>query len=423
MPAPKRHPGSPVVRIEALVRKLSFPRYVGTANEARARQIIKEECTALGLGYEPDPFKTSDFFMKYINTVPYFIVGLYVLVFTVLAIVVAGPALVLVLGAALLVLSFSIEAILHAVKYPAMYCRFARVVDTENIVIEKKAAGSGLPSHSIFFLAHSDSKTEKPDPQRWFVLEYLAISFGSWALAAHAIVYGVLGLLAGGVIPHAPGWFFYGIAIAVVDMLRISTAYYEGDSPGASDDAIGVAIVLELMNRLSSESFQHVNVTGVITGAEEVGEAGAYQFIMKRAGKLDKRACHFIAIDGMCKSRVRYFTSFGYTFKKFSPLVRRALENLVAKGDDSTTGISFSRSWMPPPVNTDHSAVFKLGYEAFLLESNVGVTHTAKDTPDVIDYGFAARFVEFLASLVKEIDALAGKGAPSRPPPKQDMST
>ncbi len=411
MPAPNQQAGSVAARIEAFVRRLSFPRFVGTANEKRARQLIKDECKVLGLGYDLDPFKASDFFMKHVNTIPYFIMGLYVLVFTILALAVPSPVMMLVLAGILLVLVFTIEDILRAVKYPAMYCRLARIVDTENILIEKKAAGSGPGVQSIYLLAHSDSKSEKPDPQRWFVLEYLAISFGSMALTAHAIVYGVLGLLAGGVLPHAPGWFFYGIVLAAIDMLRISTAYYEGDSPGASDDAIGVAIELELMKRLASESFQHVNVAGVITGAEEVGEAGAYQFIKKRIGELDRESCHFIAIDGMCKDHVRYFTSFGYAFTRFSPLVRKALENLIAAEHESVKDISFSRSWMPPPVNTDHSAVVKLGYKAFVMESNVGVTHTAKDTPDVIDYAFAARFVEFLVALVKEIDGLAGQGA------------
>ncbi len=411
MPPPKQEPESIAARIEAFVRKLSFPRFVGTPNDARARQIIKDHCQALGLSYDEDPFKTSDFFMKRINTIPYFMMGLYVLIFTILALAVPNAAMMLVMAAILLVLAFSSEALLHVVKYPAMYCRFARIVDAENIVIEKRAAGSNIQARSIFFLAHSDSKSEKPDPQRWFVLEYLAISFGSWAFAAHAIVYGVLSLLAGGVPPHAPGWFSYGIVLAIIDMLRISTIYYEGDSPGASDDAIGVAIELELMKRLSTESFQHVNVTSVITGAEEVGEAGAYNFIKKRAGALDKNTCHFVAIDGMCKNRVRYFTSAGYAFKRFSPLVRRAVENLIAKKHHSIEAISFSRSWMPPPVNTDHSAVFKLGYKAFLMESNVGITHTAKDTPEVIDYAFAARFVEFLVALVREIDDLAGQDA------------
>jgi len=363
------------------------------------------------LRYDLDPFKASDFFMKYINTIPYFITGLYVLVFTIVMMVAPSPAIVLSMAVILLVLVFSSEAILHAVKYPAMYCRFARVVNTENILIEKKAPGSGTLKQDLFFLAHSDSKTEKPDPRFWFVLEYMAISFGSWALAAHTIVYGVLCLLSNGALPHAPEWFFYGVILAVIDMLRISTAYYEGDSPGASDDAIGVAIVLELMKRLSTESFQHVNVTSVITGAEEIGEAGAYQFIKKRAGALDKRTSHFVTIDGMCKNHVRYFTTAGYAFKRFSPIVRRAVEGLIAKKGDSIKDISFSKSWMPPPVNTDHSAVFKLGYKAFVMESNVGVTHTARDTPDIIDYAFAARFVEFLVALVREIDALAGQDA------------
>lgn len=408
---PDREPGSTAGWMESFVRRLSFPRFVGTANEARARQIIKDECKALELSCDIDPFKTSDFFIKYINTVPYFIMGLYVLVSSILILVIPDPVMMLVLAGILLVLVFTIEDILHAVKYPAMYCRFARIVDTENILIEKKVTGNPEGIQNVFFMAHSDGKTEKPDPNRWFVIEYLSISFGSMALAAHAITFSVLFLLAGGVPPHAPGWFFYGIILAVIDMLRISTAYYEGDSPGASDDAIGVAIELALMKRLASESFHKVNVTSVVTGAEEVGETGAYQFIKKREGTLDKERSHFIVIDGMCKEHVRYFTSFGYRFKRFSPLVRRAVENVIARNHESIKDVDFSRSWMPPPVNTDHSAVVKLGYMAFVMESNVGVTHTARDTPDVIDYAFAGKFVEFLVAMLHELDDLAGHGA------------
>nr|MDO8114818.1 M28 family peptidase [Candidatus Sigynarchaeota archaeon] len=360
----------------------------------------------LGLVCHSEVFQASDFFMKYINRVPYFLLGIYVLVVTIVAMMAGAIAINLVLAMILSILGFAIEGLIRFVKYRAMYSRFAVIKDSENIIIEKQAEHE--EKIGIYFLAHSDSKSELPDPKIWMAVEYVSVFFGSVILAMHIFIYTIFSILTGGLVLH-PSWiFFYGIGLAVIDMLRMSTSYFEGESPGASDDAIGVAMELELMKRIENHAFQHVRVTSVITGAEEVGEAGAYCFLKKRAKTLSPVTSHFIVIDSLTTYRFHYFTSRGFTFRPFSRLILKAMNNLLRTNHETTKPFSFHKLWMPPPVNTDHSPVVKLGFPAFVMESTVGYTHTRHDTIDRIDFQASAKTIDFLVALLDEIDTIAG---------------
>ncbi|HME56203.1 MAG TPA: M28 family peptidase [Candidatus Lokiarchaeia archaeon] len=392
--------------MEAFVTKIAFPRYFGTSNEARAREIIKEEINRVGLNYEIDPFTASEFFMKYINQVPYYAFGACVLVFTMLILLAYNPLETIAYSVALIILAFSIEEIIHAVKYRSMYSRYATLKESENILVAKKAEHpDAADSVNIYLVAHSDSKSEKLDPTKWMTIEYVSVLFGTVLLSVHAIVFSLFAWF-DGVFLH-PTWLFsYGLILGIIDMLRIATAYYEGDSPGATDDAIGVVVAIAVQQRIATMAFKHVTTVTVISGAEEIGEAGVYNFIKKRKVELQPEKNHFIIIDGLTSWKYHYFTSAGFLFKPFSKLVSSALKAIIQTPNDAIKQFTFSKLWMPPPVNTDHSAVVKLGYPAFVLESGFAGTHTHRDTVDKIDFKATACFVDVLVDLIQEIDRM-----------------
>jgi hypothetical protein len=394
--------------METFVKKLAFPRFFGTSHEADARDMIKAEIKRVGLDFEVDSFTASDFFMKYINQVPYYVFGISVLVFTMIVMVAYNPLVVIACSIAFIILAFSIEEIIHAVKYRAMYSRFAIKKESENILITKTAENPDVASAmNIYLVAHSDSKSEKLDPTKWMTLQYISVFFGTLLYAVHAIVYSLFALI-DGILLH-PTWLFcYGLVLAIIDMLRIATAYYEGDSPGATDDAIGVGVTIAVQERIAAMTFHNVSITTIISGAEEVGEAGAYNYIKKRKAELDPARNHFIILDGLTSWNYHYFTSAGFLFKPFSKLVRSALDAIIKTPNEAVKQFTFKKLWMPPPVNTDHSAVVKLKYPAFVLESGFSGTHTSRDTVDKIDFKATACFVDVLVTLIQEIDSLIG---------------
>jgi hypothetical protein len=386
--------------------KLWFPRLAGTPGERRGKDIIEHECARAGISYVEEPFPASSFFMFRINKIPYFLLGCYTCAIVVWIAMTGNLIVAAIGGAIILVLGLSIEAILHAIKYPAMYSRFARKFESSNIVLDRLGpAGNEKRPVTLLFLAHSDTKSETPDPHVYFVYQAVAVIFGSLVLAIHAEIYAFASWALGH--PIHPAWIFlYGLAIGIVEMSRIRTRYMEGDSPGANDDAIGVGILIEIAKCLKDALPANINVVPIVTGSEEMGEAGAHQYLAMHAGELSRKEDHFFVLDGLTEAHVQYFTSFGLQFKPFSPLIRGAFEGVVAASNAAWPDLVFKRQWMPPPIKTDHSAIVKDGFPAFLLASvHEPVSHSARDTAEKIDYTAMAEVAALCLSVIREIDA------------------
>ncbi len=390
------------VEIESLVKMLSFPRFFGTPAEEKARDCIKDECKKRGIPFTTERFEASRFFMCYVNQVPYFVFGACLLVFIALLVSFNISVLNIIFAVTFVAVAFGIEEVIHFLKYPSMYSRFADIKESENIILPPVHQTSKEPKTKIFLVAHTDSKSEKPDPHVHFTVQYISILFGTLFFSIHVIVYSVFDLL--GITLHPPWIFLYGLLFSVLDMLRISTAYFGGESPGANDDAIGVSLCIMLQKYLKSVTFNNVDVTMLLSGAEEVGEIGTHLFLKRRLGELDRDATHFVVLDGLASHKIMYFTSRGFAFRPFSPLIASSTRRLLRANHESTRGLDFKKLWMPPPANTDHSGVVNLNYHAFVFASPEGVSHTTRDTFDRIDYIAMARFLKFLVSLLVQVD-------------------
>lgn len=388
--------------IETIVKQLAVPRYFGTTREWRAGDVAIEHATRLGLPHASEPFEASDFFMVHVNKLPYFLFGVAMTCASVALMTAFSPVLALVLACSLATVAVSLEVIIKALKYPAMYSRFARVKTSRNVIVPpfEKAGPDQL---HLVLVAHLDSKSEAPDPHVHFTTQYLSVFFGTLVFCTHVIAFAITDALTG---THLhPTWIFcYGIALGTVDMLRLGTAYFEGDSPGANDDASGVAIALLVQHKLRAARLRRVKVTCLLSGAEEIGEAGTWQFLHRHREELDRDKTAFVIIDGLATPTIFYFTSRGFQFKPFSPVVKDAVERLLAANHEATRGLTFTKLWMPPPANTDHSAVIKHDHDAFVFATPEMVSHTARDTPGRVDHVAMARFTRFLEALVKDID-------------------
>ena len=397
--------------LEQIVRKISFPRFFGTKAEIKTRNILKADLDERGLQYTLETFNASDFFMRRVNQIPYFIQGLLVLVLVLSLLLNFNMVYVLVLSIALLITAFCMEGIIRKIKYPAMYSRFADIKQSENIVIPDPRGDDAVKhaSLNIHFVGHTDSKTEWPNPNVFFLAEFISVFFGSVIITVHGIIYALYAIINPGTVLHSPYIFLYGLIFAALDMLRIITRYFPGESQGAVDDAIGVAMTILLLEKSKKLGLKNVEVTGVLSGAEEVGEVGAYSYVEKRKNDpgFTKARNHFIILDGLGGGDVIfYFPTRGLQFKKFSIHILNAVEKLLEVNHRSTKGFTFKKMWMPPPVNTDHNGIVKHGYPAFVFASpGNDNSHSKDDTPDKINYQGVARFVDFLLALLKELDS------------------
>jgi Iap family predicted aminopeptidase len=94
-------------------------------------------------------------------------------------------------------------------------------------------------------------------------------------------------------------------------------------SPGANDDASGVAAVLALAKRLSKNPLEGTEVHLAFTGCEEVGARGMSAFLEKHGKSLGREAVYII-LDEVGLGELKYLTADGPLIKhKTHP---RALE-------------------------------------------------------------------------------------------------
>ena len=73
----------------------------------------------------------------------------------------------------------------------------------------------------------------------------------------------------------------------------------KNESPGALDNASGVAVLTELARHFSQEPPDSVNLWFVATGAEEDGMIGMVNFLDRYQKKLSKKKTYFVNLDGV----------------------------------------------------------------------------------------------------------------------------
>ncbi|MBD3188285.1 M28 family peptidase [Candidatus Bathyarchaeota archaeon] len=395
--------------LEDIVRSISFPRYSGTDGWKKAREILLSHFKRLGFNHSEESFTASDFFMRRVNTLPYFITGIYVAILTIVNVFFVIPVASILMGAFLVVIAFTIEKIIQAIKYPVIHSKFGIKHEATNILIENPVRKkTENPRHVLYFIAHTDSKSETPSPHVLFTIIYLSIFFGSIIVGIHSVTRGLVLLLDAGAKETSPfhPHLSYGFVIAFVDALRVITRYGPGKSPGANDDGTGIAILMMLEKEMERQTLALVDFKCVLVGAEELGEVGTHHFILAREEQgvmLNPRRDHFVIIDGIAGNNMYYFTREGWRMRPFSAFLVPLFDNFLQE-QDGLGDISFKSMWMPPPVNTDHSAVIFHGQDAFVIASSENVSHTPEDTPDNVNFTAVAALARALQDFIMYID-------------------
>jgi hypothetical protein len=96
---------------------------------------------------------------------------------------------------------------------------------------------------------------------------------------------------------------------------------------GASDNASGVAVMLDLAARLKELSFPEIEFWFVSTGSEEVGAVGMENFMKTYAEELARDNSYFINFDNLGSGTPHYFLGEGMlNFYKFSKDLIKAAE-------------------------------------------------------------------------------------------------
>ncbi len=254
--------------VEHFLRELTTLPHRGAAtpNEAEAARLLQTYLTDLGATVRMEPFQTP----KTYATVVYWLIGGLL----------TGLALVPVTGVAIgLVWYFVLMAWRYFNWRYAFVTRFPVQHRSYNIVGHWPAHQAPETTHKVILMAHYDTAPVSllygPKQQAGFRTS-LMISLGLMVIA------GVMATLEafGSGLPYLT-YGRYGLMLYFAGQALLGTVGYflRGYANGASDNATGVAAALATADQLQQLGLANLDLTVVLTSAEEVGMIGAYQYV------------------------------------------------------------------------------------------------------------------------------------------------
>lgn len=176
---------------------------------------------------------------------------------------------------------------------------------------------------------------------------------------------------------------------------------------GASDNASGVAVMLDLASRLKEASFPLMDFWFVATGSEEVGAVGMSNFLKTYSDELPRESTYFINFDNLGSGTPHYFLGEGMlNFYKFSPeLIRAAQKTAQSKAFRAITPATYRIAY------TDAIVPACRGYKAmlFLALDERGLIpnwHWPTDTLENIDFETPQLTADFAMDMIQNLSEI-----------------
>lgn len=375
------------------IKKFSFPRLAGSEGEKKAAELSVKQFKDLGFtedNIERQKFKFSDFYSTFLIKLIAIINLLFLLLFLLLTyIIVIFSTLIL------LILLLIILLILRGLKEPedpgfwGKY--YGNISEASNVYA--KVPAKDLPEEkaaNIIISAHLDSKSQT------YTTMMRISSYKVWFLGSVLLgfLYFIKFLLYYNYIKGLDPiyleiriWIMTGI-LAIVSVLLMNLNTYN-KSPGALDNASGMAIVFGLSSYFVKHPLKHFNLWFVQFSAEEIGTMGSRIFVKNLENKFEKGKVFQFNIDllsgkGLGEyNRIEYLRSFGIIPRdNLTSLLGRYLRSAAAKKDIYIYGIHFTTG-----AHTDSLPFRNRNYDTVDLGTMEATkwAHTTEDTPDKVD--------------------------------------
>jgi len=259
-------------------------------------------------------------------------------------------------------------------------------------------------SYKVIFTAHHDTARSGPlwNPKTvanfrlnfligFFVLILLQVLTGLELFSIDAVIFKVAIIIAG----------IY--VLGNITMLLI--AGLKGELvQGASDNASGVAVMLDLAGRLKELSLPEIEFWFVSTGSEEVGAVGMSNFFKMYADDITKENTYFINFDNLGSGTPHYFLGEGMlNFYKFSKdLIAVAEKASRLKAFKAITPAKYKLAY------TDAIIPASRGYHAMLLlaldeREMIPNWHWHTDTIENIDMSVPKLASDFAMEMVAKL--------------------
>ena len=197
--------------------------------------------------------------------------------------------------------------------------------------------------------------------------------------------------------------------LLLVTIFLLVDVQLSNPSPGANDNASGVAVALAVARELDRRPPKHLDVWIALTGAQEAGAEGMRALVRSRK-ELEPATTFVIALDAVGRGDVRFVTAEGPAISY--PMDRRLTElaGAIAEADREGAG-AYRAAAIRRASSSDAFAAAVRGWRAIAitcLEPGASLPpghHTGADAPDAVDSAALERTREFTMELAGALDA------------------
>ena len=185
-------------------------------------------------------------------------------------------------------------------------------------------------------------------------------------------------------------------------------------SPGANDNASGVATAISMAEELDADAPENLDVWVVLTGGEESLQEGMRSFLRSHRDDVDRESSYIVCLDTVGEGEVRYEAAAGWVVTFLMDDHLTGLCEAIASTDgDRPRARPIRNGYGGDAVlarahryrATTITCIPPVGY--------VPAQHTHDDVPDRIDPDALERAHGFALDLVRLLDRDVGRRAPS----------
>ncbi|MFW9940224.1 MAG: M28 family metallopeptidase [Candidatus Thorarchaeota archaeon] len=380
-----------VNRLYDYVKIFSFPRLAGTEGEKEAVDLTVDAFRKIGFENSQiikEPFKFSDFY----STTLIKLIMVINLTFSLFILMFAYVYLFLslfIIGTGILLIILIIKGLRHP-ETPGFWGEYyGNTLSATNVFVKIPANKlTTTKAGNIIISAHLDSKSQTFKTSWRVVLYriwlYSGIFLGGFLIALFIRTYSPLKL---NLIVVGTGIWVCTILISISNIFLLFQNT-QNESPGALDNASGMAIVFVLSNYFKENPLENFNLWFCHFSAEELGTMGSRIFVNNHEEQFIKgRTFHFnldmISCAGNSRNRVEYLESYGVLpRKKIAPLLSKYLENAAIEEEVNIKGFHLSVG-----AHTDSVPFHLRGYDSVDIVTRAAgkYTHNKIDTLDKID--------------------------------------
>ncbi|MHA1294325.1 MAG: M28 family peptidase [Promethearchaeota archaeon] len=382
------------------VENFSFPRLAGTKGEKKAQLIIEEELKRIGIDdYEKQDFTYTRFYMNVLLRIYDFIISFFVI--TLIFLLFFNLIYIaLFISLALFILAWFSRQIRDFLKFKF---QIGKKRQSANYIVKLSAEEKSSENNkNVIIFAHYDSISHSYHPFFSGVIFFLSLIGGTF-FALH-VFFTILIFHFSFISAIDVGNFFYGFFLAGFLSLHIFNSRHN-QSSGTVDNATGVANSFYLIDYFKKFPLNNINLIFVLTGAEEMGDLGAYAYIKENFKNLRKKNSFFFIIDsiGANQKENLYFYAEGFPKKKFSCFIENSVKKLISGEKEGK--YLLSQMFIPPLIHfsTDHAPLKHYNYEFAIFSSN-GTIHSEKDNINNYYPKLLENFNEFMRDLIIFID-------------------